>query len=706
MRKNILSIVIASFLTANFVVVSANELQVSMSKLPATTLTATNDQKPTEDKSSVKKVFKSKLDQNDANYSKILNAVKKDKELTPDQKRDLEQRYKLLGEDNADKRVIKDKYDHAVKDIEETQMDLAALLGFSISDKNQKIDPSRAKALKEKIASMFQVTQPIKMNYLIAVEANPGEMVLMSDNGRFLIKGVMYDTYNNMKALKNIDDVRNYALKTNYNALELDPDTLSTARIGNGAKMVVVYVDASSTVTHDIIEQLMRYPEKDEYTFYLAVVPADSPLSKELAMKFYCAREDGNQNIGNLLYKGELGKLPDYNDIMCKQDNFKKTLTAAYFTGVDGLPFFVDFDGSISRGIPPEGLYQWLTSHRKMITGEQFSNTPAPLKNKLQKEIVKQGTKQIATLEQQVEASKEYQKQKIQNVNEDKSSPTDNKAVEDFKSTKNNLNSSGQNYELKNSHEEEEEEFYSDANTDEFSNFKYDLENYDDAVIPEKSSNQSEGQNTPSTDDKTVHKDKSTKKSKEYTYEEISHAPFDVKNSKGDLNGFDMSSEIDRYLRESAKTDELPAVIDGRDQSTNYDVSGDVKEIEKTLSKYNEMDAQELLRKKRGNNRYIYQEVENLQGQIKKVRNEYIERRQFVKDVYEREYREADAYYRSIFTMKINEESKKVRQQKVTDSINAKYQKYQKKIAKLNKEENIKIKDLVSNINYLKETLN
>lgn len=83
---------------------------------------------------------------------------------------------------------------------------------------------------------MFNSTAPLKVGYLIAIEATPGKMILVSENGRFIFQGKVYDTYNSMKQLTGVEDIKNYALKANLRKLSIDPDTLSSARIGNGEK--------------------------------------------------------------------------------------------------------------------------------------------------------------------------------------------------------------------------------------------------------------------------------------------------------------------------------------------------------------------------------------------------------------------------------------------------------------------------------------
>lgn len=114
---------------------------------------------------------------------------------------------------------------------------------------------------------MLKVASPLPVRSLIAVEAN-GNLVLMSENQRFIIKGSVYDAFNNMKELKTAADIRQYAFKTDYRRLELDPESLNSARIDSGPLNVVIYADPLSDKTHQLMTEAMELPDLENYSFY------------------------------------------------------------------------------------------------------------------------------------------------------------------------------------------------------------------------------------------------------------------------------------------------------------------------------------------------------------------------------------------------------------------------------------------------------
>lgn len=557
------------------------------------------------------------------------------------------------------------------EDVDSTVTTLTSLLGIKI-DGLDNVDPKTIseedqKKMVEKIKKMFNSTAPLKVGYLIAIEATPGKMVLVSENGRFIFQGKVYDTYNSMKQLTGVEDIKNYALKANLRKLSIDPDTLSSARIGNGEKEAVFFVDAGSSLTHELIDLVNDFPEKDDYTFYFVPIPADNSKSKELALKFYCAREEGNPQIGNLLYSGKLDKLSTNK---CKMDNYDKTMTAAYYAGVDGLPFLIDYDGSISRGIPMQGLYQWLTEHRNTNIDKNF--LPKELKGEIDSQIGKRAALQEAQRTVS-EHTKDFKADKVYDE-----TPVENEANPSTKSV----------------HEEEEEETPS---LDSYAELSIDDPlTQGDKEQPTEAEEVAAIKSAVDADDIKV----TEKEKKDYTSEQIAHEPFNYKSKSGDLNGFDMSDEISRYLNEANKTEDEALVVEGVDQSTNADVTNKTQEKEKALSDYEEMDAQAISTKRKGKNKHLVNEVEQLQIQIDQIQNEYNYRRQYLKNQYDREYRNLEVVYG--IAQNYNNERRIMKQTDVRRRQKKLFEDYKEKIQKLKDKENAELKAVVDDINYLK----
>ena len=189
-----------------------------------------------------------------------------------------------------------------------------------------------------------------------------------------------------------------------------------------------------------------------------------------------------------------------------------------------------------------------------------------------------------------------------------------------------------------------------------------------------------------------------------YTSEQVAHEPFNYKSNKADLNGFDMSDEISRYMNEAHKTESEPLVVEGVDQSSRYEIENKTESKLKTLNDYTELDTQELNQKKKGQNKHLVNEIEQLQIKIPQIQNEYSYRRQYLKDQYDREYQNLEVVYG--IAQNYDQRKRLMKQTEVRRKQAKLFQKYKEKIEKLKDRENEELKAIINDINYLKGAMN
>lgn len=203
-------------------------------------------------------------------------------------------------------------------------------------------DPS-----KNKLDSI--VSLPIKS--LKAVEAN-GEILFMSENGRFVLRGQLYDIWYK-DTLDTSAQIQDAATRIHFERMGADLDDYNTLTIGTGDKQVVAFVDPLCSVCH----KLMKDAEKlgREYTFKFVVVPALGEESNKLARKVYCAKD--RQGSLNAYMQNTLDTVPQKSS--CDTKQYDLTLMMAHLLDVKGVPFIVAPDGRYSQGRPQE-LHQWL----------------------------------------------------------------------------------------------------------------------------------------------------------------------------------------------------------------------------------------------------------------------------------------------------------------------------------------------------------
>lgn len=107
--------------------------------------------------------------------------------------------------------------------------------------------------------------------------------------------------------------------------------------------------------------------------------------------------------------------------------------------------------------------------------------------------------------------------------------------------------------------------------------------------------------------------------------------------------------------------------------------------------------------KRKGKNKHLVNEVEQLQTQIDQIQNEYNYRRQYLKNQYDREYRNLEVVYG--IAQNYNNERRILKQTDVRRRQKKLFEDYKEKIQKLKDKENAELKAVVDDINYLKEAM-
>jgi len=184
-----------------------------------------------------------------------------------------------------------------------------------------------------------------------AVESD-GRLLFMSDNGRFVIDGTLYDLWA-QQPLTSLTSIRTAGDRLDLRRLGLALDDLNPLTLGNGAAEVLIFVDPRCPHCHALLKQAGHL--KDRYTFRILPVAVLGPESEQQVRQLGCAREPAAAL--QALTSGRFTDLPQQPD--CDLAPLQRTLVTAQLLGVQGVPFIVAPDGRISRG-RPQNLREWL----------------------------------------------------------------------------------------------------------------------------------------------------------------------------------------------------------------------------------------------------------------------------------------------------------------------------------------------------------
>lgn len=254
------------------------------------------------------------------------------------------------------------------------------------------------------IGKFVENSAPIKTGDFYAAQSKKNKkMAFFSQNGRYIMIGDMYDVYSGMRKIESVDDIRKIANRIRFDKYGIDYEKLNSVKIGTGPKKVGIFVSPTSQYTKDIISKALAVNKvtNEGYTFYF-IVMATKDDEIELVNNFFCAREKGNTQIGNLLYKNELKTLEKGT---CDLKQLALTYSAAKIAQVDMVPFVIAPDGRISRGIPSDGLQNFLeTDLDALIEQEQKSKIDltdpeqVALKKRLEKQITEKALRDDAIM--------------------------------------------------------------------------------------------------------------------------------------------------------------------------------------------------------------------------------------------------------------------------------------------------------------------
>ncbi|CAM5561686.1 DsbC family protein [Eoetvoesiella caeni] len=179
-----------------------------------------------------------------------------------------------------------------------------------------------------------------------------GQIVFMSENGRFVFTGMVYDIWQR-KSLDTMGQIKDAVNRLSFNGMGLNIDQLNTVSMGKGKQQVVVFTDPLCTVCHQLMQDAKYLT--DQYTFKYVVVPALGAASVPLSKKVACAK-DPNQALLALM-NNTLKTLATIEP--CDSKVFDTTMVAADLMGINGVPFIVAPNGDIQRG-RPSNLAAWL----------------------------------------------------------------------------------------------------------------------------------------------------------------------------------------------------------------------------------------------------------------------------------------------------------------------------------------------------------
>ena len=174
---------------------------------------------------------------------------------------------------------------------------------------------------------------------LILVKRN-GEIITFSGNGRYMIRGAIYDMWNGGKRIHSLNEGKNSARRIRFNNMEKVLEDAATIDVGNGhGKLVLVFVDLSSEPSMKLLKKLKGIKG---YRFKVVIMAAVDKESAKKAKGLMCLKKSNPEQAKNALLSGNISFVPDGE---CGKEALMKTLILAKMFGITRVPMLVAPNG-------------------------------------------------------------------------------------------------------------------------------------------------------------------------------------------------------------------------------------------------------------------------------------------------------------------------------------------------------------------------
>lgn len=185
-----------------------------------------------------------------------------------------------------------------------------------------------------------------------AISSN-GEIMFISDDGRFVIKGELYDMWYRSRHTT-MDEIRRLDDRIDVGRIGIDYSELVTTTIGQGRSEVLVFVDPLCGYCHQVIESALNLV--NDYTFRVIFTGILGQPSLALTARIACAKNTSEvipafltRDLANISVKPS-----------CDRDPVIQTETMAKVLNIRTVPTIIAADGRVSKTVPRD-LGVWLS---------------------------------------------------------------------------------------------------------------------------------------------------------------------------------------------------------------------------------------------------------------------------------------------------------------------------------------------------------
>lgn len=208
------------------------------------------------------------------------------------------------------------------------------------------------------LAEAIKGMRELPANGMRVLEVGDGQMAVGSLNGRFMVVGQIYDSWND-QMLDSLDAVDRYAHRADLEQIGLDVDQLATLTMTSGIqpdegeswRETVLFADPGHDGSRSMINQAREYlGSVDRAEAVKVVLVPFLRGSDEIARRSMCiAERKGGGAALNALMQQTAGDIEPQND-ECGIEAVLKSYASAQALGVTSAPYWILPEGRMHKG--------------------------------------------------------------------------------------------------------------------------------------------------------------------------------------------------------------------------------------------------------------------------------------------------------------------------------------------------------------------
>ena len=195
-----------------------------------------------------------------------------------------------------------------------------------------------------------RLTDPITR--AVTFEGHEDEVTYMSENGRYVIRGTLFDTWTG-KIVQSLADVQQTMQGLDLARYGMTEADVAPFTWGKGRAVVSLFVDPHCPYCAQLFDQMRADPAlADQYTFKIYTIAYLGDQSVKSVNALSCT-PDKAQALDRLMAHDtrwmQTAQVPP-----CPTDPAVKRMMLAQALGITGVPFLIGPAGGMSKGNPPD----------------------------------------------------------------------------------------------------------------------------------------------------------------------------------------------------------------------------------------------------------------------------------------------------------------------------------------------------------------